>query len=151
MLKKSDLVNYFISGCKSSDNLKIGTEHEKFIFHRNNYKVIPFKGDVSVTRILEYFNSYGWKSIFEGENVIALTKDQASITLEPGGQFELSGAPLNTVHETCIEINNHLEITKELEDKFDIGFLGMGFYPINTLDQIQTVPKKGTPKSWCPI
>ena len=142
MLKKSDLVNYFISGCKSSDNLKIGTEHEKFIFHRNNYKVIPFKGDVSVTRVLEYFNGFGWKSIFEGENVIALTKDKASITLEPGGQFELSGAPLNTVHETCIEINNHLEITKELEDKFDVGFLGIGFYPINTLDQIQTVPKK---------
>ena len=142
MLKKIDLINYFIEGCKSSDNLKIGTEHEKFIYHKHNFEVIPYRGDVSITSVLEHFNTYDWKSVYEGENVIALTKDKASITLEPGGQFELSGAPLTTVHETCIEINNHLKITKELEDKFDIGFLGIGFYPINKLDKIDTVPKK---------
>jgi glutamate--cysteine ligase len=73
---------------------------------------------------LESFIQDDWKPKYEGDNIIALTKENASITLEPGGQFELSGAPLVTIHETCREINNHLKFVKSIEEKMNIGFLG---------------------------
>ena len=142
MINKKDLINYFSEGVKKDDTLRIGTEHEKFIFKQNDLSLIPYDGDVSIQAIFQDFVKEGWKEVKEGNNTIALTKNNASITLEPGGQFELSGAPLKSVHETCSEINSHLDLTKKLEKKYNIGFLGIGFLPIGTLEEIPMVPKK---------
>ena len=142
MLKKSDLIKYFENGIKNTSEIKIGTEHEKFIYHKSDLSLVPYSGDVSINSIFDDFIKDGWTPIKENENIIALNKDRASITLEPGGQFELSGAPLKTIHETCKEINNHLEFTKKLEEKYNIGFLGLGFFPIGELKDVPMVPKK---------
>ena len=142
MINKQDLINYFSEGIKKDNTLRIGTEHEKFIFKQNDLSLIPYDGEVSIQAIFQDFVKEGWKEVKEGNNTIALTKNNASITLEPGGQFELSGAPLKSVHETCSEINSHLDLTKKLEKKYNIGFLGIGFLPIGTLEEIPMVPKK---------
>ena len=142
MINKQDLINYFSEGIKKDNTLRIGTEHEKFIFKQNDLSLVSYDGDVSIQAIFQDFVKEGWKEVREGKNTIALTKNNASITLEPGGQFELSGAPLKSVHETCSEINSHLDLTKKLEKKYNIGFLGIGFLPIGTLEEIPMVPKK---------
>ena len=142
MLTKSDLIKYFESGIKEKGHEKIGTEHEKFVYNKSNHSLIPYRGDQSITTLLKAFIEDGWKPKFEDENIIALLKDNASITLEPGGQFELSGAPLDTVHDTCREINNHLTFVKTIEKKMNIGFLGVGFLPIEDLKSVPHVPKK---------
>ncbi|MAE37834.1 MAG: hypothetical protein CMI87_04130 [Pelagibacteraceae bacterium] len=142
MLSKNDLIQYFENGIKEKGHEKIGTEHEKFVYNKSDYSLIPYRGEQSITTLLEEFIKDEWKPKFEGENIIALSKDSASITLEPGGQFELSGAPLNNVHETCREINNHLAFVKTVEKKMNIGFLGLGFLPIEHLENVPHVPKK---------
>ena len=142
MLTKSDLIKYFENGIKEKGHEKIGTEHEKFVYNKSNHSLIPYRGDQSITTLLKAFIEDGWKPKFEDENIIALLKDNASITLEPGGQFELSGAPLDTVHDTCREINNHLTFVKTIEKKMNIGFLGVGFLPIEDLKSVPHVPKK---------
>jgi glutamate--cysteine ligase len=142
MLTKIDLIQYFENGIKEKGREKIGTEHEKFVYNKSNYSLIPYRGDQSITTLLKAFIEDGWKPKFEDENIIALLKDNASITLEPGGQFELSGAPLDTVHDTCREINNHLTFVKAIEKKMNIGFLGIGFLPIEDLESVPHVPKK---------
>lgn len=142
MITKDDLVKYFSDGEKTSGEEKIGTEHEKFIYSKNDLSLVPYEGNQSILSIFEKFIGIGWKPIKEQEKIIALTKGEASITLEPGGQFELSGAPLSNVHETCREINNHLEITKSIEGEQNIGFLGIGFLPIGSLNSVPRVPKK---------
>ena len=142
MLNKSDLIKYFENGIKNTSEIKIGTEHEKFIYHKSDLSLVPYSGDVSINSIFDDFINDGWTPVKENENIIALNKDRASITLEPGGQFELSGAPLKTIHETCKEINNHLAFTKKLEEKYNIGFLGLGFFPIGELKDVPMVPKK---------
>ena len=142
MLNKEILIKYFEDGITEKGHEKIGTEHEKFVFNKNDYSLIPYRGEQSISALLESFIQDDWKPKYEGDNIIALTKENASITLEPGGQFELSGAPLVTVHETCREINNHLQFVKSIEEKMNIGFLGVGFLPIEKLDVVPHVPKK---------
>ena len=142
MLNRGDLINYFLSGIKEEGTEKIGTEHEKFVYKQSDYSLLPYSGKVSISEILIHFKNDNWKPIYEGKNIISLQKKGASITLEPGGQLELSGAPLETVHETCNEITDHLEFTKSLEEEMGIGFLGLGFLPIQLLDDVPEVPKK---------
>ena len=142
MINKDDLIRYFSDGEKASGSEKIGTEHEKFVFSKKDLSLIPYDGEQSIVKIFDRFIDLGWKPIKEQKNIVALKKSGASITLEPGGQFELSGAPLDSVHETCIEINNHLEITKSIEEEQNIGFLGIGFLPNGSLDTVPRIPKK---------
>ena len=142
MLNKEILIKYFEDGITEKGHEKIGTEHEKFVFNKNDYSLIPYRGEQSISALLESFIQDDWKPKYEDDNIIALTKEKASITLEPGGQFELSGAPLVTIHETCREINNHLQFVKSIEAKMNIGFLGVGFLPIEKLDVVPHVPKK---------
>ena len=115
MLNKENLIKYFENGITKKGHEKIGTEHEKFVFNKNDYSLIPYRGEQSISALLESFIQDDWEPKYEGDNIIALTKENASITLEPGGQFELSGAPLVTIHETCREINNHLQFVKSIE------------------------------------
>ena len=142
MLSKNDLIEYFQKGITDKGKEKIGTEHEKFVYDTSDKSLIPYEGKRSITSLLKIFINDGWKAKYENNNIIALIKDKASITLEPGGQFELSGAPLDTVHDTCREINNHLKFLKSVQEKMGIGFLGIGFLPIEKLDSVPYVPKK---------
>ena len=93
-VKKIDLVKYFSDGIKLKGSGKIGTEHEKFIYNKNDLSLIPFHGDRSITTVLKRFVDDGWKAVIEEGQIVGATKNGASVTLEPGGQFELSGAPL---------------------------------------------------------
>ena len=92
---KDELVEYLAGGCKAESEWRIGTEHEKFVFHKGTYRPAPYEGSWGIRALIEGLQRFGWKPIFEGENPIALSHENGcSITLEPGGQLELAGAPL---------------------------------------------------------
>ncbi len=140
---KQQLVQYFQDGCTPSDQWKIGTEHEKFAFDNETLRPLRYSGDKGIKRLLLELTKFGWDPIFEHENPIALKrKDNSSITLEPGGQFELSGAPLATIHETCGEIAQHLEEVKSIATNLDVAFLGIGYIPKWGLSDIEWMPKQ---------
>ncbi len=139
---KRSLVEYFEGGCKPKENWRIGTEHEKFAYTTEDLRPLPYDGKRSVRALLEGMQRFGWTPVLEGENVIALKKpDGSSISLEPAGQFELSGAPLKTLHETCKEVGGHLNQVKTIANELDIGFLGLGYQPKWPLAEIPWMPK----------
>lgn len=121
------LAQYLADGCKPKEDWRIGTEHEKFGFCKDTLKPLPYAGERSIQAVLEGLrDGHGWAPLVEGGNLIGLTKDGANISLEPGGQLELSGAPLETIHETCDEVNAHLRDVKDIADKIGVGFIGLG-------------------------
>jgi glutamate--cysteine ligase len=141
---KSQLVDYLASGCKPQDQWRIGTEHEKFPFLTDTLGPVPYDGSRSIRALLEGLRDrFGWKGVYEGDNIIALSdpKGLGSISLEPGGQFELSGAPLSDVHETCEEVHDHLNQVREIGDRLGIGFLGLGASPTWTRVETPVMPK----------
>jgi len=138
---KDSIIKYFLSGCKKN-NLKIGTEHEKFLFNKETKKPISYKGKKSVTQIFLYLIKSGWREIKEGKNVLGLTKDKKNITLEPGLQIELSGVTVENIHETCEEINLYLKELKLICNKLNIGILGNGFAPLARYKDIKKSPKQ---------
>ncbi len=137
---KKQLIEIFEKGCKSKKEWKIGTEHEKFGFQKKDYKPINFK---QIERIFYSLNKhFKWKMIFEGNSLIALKKGGSSITLEPGGQIELSGAPLENIFQTCEEVNIHQSELKKVSDEFDIDYMGIGFLPKWEINDTPKIPKK---------
>ena len=139
---KTDLIAYLAAGAKPRADWRIGTEHEKFGFCRERLTPLPYDGDCSVRAMLEGLTRFGWQPVYEGETLIALTDGTgASVTLEPGGQFELSGAPLEHLHQTCAEVNAHLAQVREVGDEIGVGFLGMGYQPTWTMDETPMMPK----------
>ncbi|MBM3468600.1 MAG: glutamate--cysteine ligase [Alphaproteobacteria bacterium] len=116
VLRKSDLIDHLVAGCKPPHNWRIGTEHEKFLLNAKTLERLPYEGKNGIGTLLEDLKNYGWNSVLEQRKIIALKipHHQKSITLEPGGQFELSGAPLTTLHETKEELDEHLELTEKL-------------------------------------
>jgi glutamate--cysteine ligase len=139
---RRQLVEYLAGGNKPRDQWRIGTEHEKFAFNQADLRPIPYDGaKASIRNLLEGLTRYGWKPVEENGKPIALLRDKGSITLEPGGQFELSGAPLQTIHQTCDEVTNHLGELKMLGDELGIGMLGMGFNPKWKRADIPWMPK----------
>ena len=130
------------NGCKPSSDWRIGTEHEKFGFCRDSLNPLPYEGERSVKAVLEGLRDrYGWAPLEEVGNIIGLTKDGANVSLEPGGQLELSGAPLETIHETCDEVNQHLKEVKSIADDIGVKFIGLGAAPEWTHDQMPVMPK----------
>ncbi len=109
---RRQLIEYFAAGNKPRTAWRMGTEHEKFGFHTATLKPLAYDGPDGIRAMLEGMTRFGWEPVVEGNNVIALQRGQASVTLEPGGQFELSGAPLETVHDTAEENEQHLEEVK---------------------------------------
>ena len=104
--RHEQLAEYLSSGCKPRDQWRIGTEHEKFGYCKDTLKPLPYDGPRSIRAILEGLRDrFGWDPVMEGENLIGLVKEGANVSLEPGGQLELSGAPLETIHQTCDEVN----------------------------------------------
>ncbi|OJX73819.1 glutamate--cysteine ligase [Magnetospirillum sp. 64-120] len=127
---RAQLVHWLASGSKPKDQWRIGTEHEKFAFTTDDLRPLPYDGPRGIGRLLQGLIPYGWHPVDEAGKVIALVDDTgASVTLEPGGQVELSGAPLDNIHQTCCETYGHLKQVKEVAQSMGAGFLGMGFQP----------------------
>ena len=125
-LNKTDLIKWFEDGCKPKHLFRIGTEHEKFVYKLDTFKPVSYNEASGIKNILKSLIRFGWQEVHEEGNLIALKKDNQSITLEPGGQLELSGAPLENIHQTCNEVNEHLKQVKAVGDELNVGFLGVG-------------------------
>ncbi len=141
---RSELVAYLQSGCRPESEWCLGTEHEKFGFTKDDLRPLPYAGDRSVQAVLESLAAqFDWEAVEENGVPIALRNDKgASITLEPGGQLELSGALLDNLHQTCDEVNTHLDQVRTVCDPLGIGFFGMGFQPKWRLEDMQWMPKE---------
>ncbi|MGB3316962.1 MAG: glutamate--cysteine ligase [Albidovulum sp.] len=130
------------NGSKSKDDWRIGTEHEKFGYCKDTLQPLPYDGPRSITAMLEGIRDrFGWDPVEEQGKIIGLVKDGANISLEPGGQFELSGAPLETIHQTCDEVNAHLREVQSVADGIGARFIGLGAAPEWTHDQMPMMPK----------
>jgi len=123
---RNNLIEWFEAGCKHASNYKIGTEHEKFVYIDKDLSPVGYEGERGIKKILQCLTRFGWEEIYEKTNLIALKKNKQSITLEPGGQLELSGAPLSNIHQTCVEVNDHLEQVKTVGKELGVSFLGLG-------------------------
>ena len=140
--RHEQLAEYLASGCKPKEDWRIGTEHEKFGFCKDTHNPLPYAGERSIEAVLEGLRDrYGWDEVREGDYLIGLQKDGANVSLEPGGALELSGAPLETIHQTCDEVNEHLREVKSIADEIGVGFIGLGAAPIWTHDQMPLMPK----------
>jgi glutamate--cysteine ligase len=138
-----DLVAHLEKGAKPDRAAwRIGTEHEKFPFRHDTLEPVPYEGERGIGALLDGLaDKYGWERVKEGANTIALKQGMASITLEPGGQFELSGAPLEHLHQTCAETGAHLSQLRDVAGKMGISFLGLGFSPLWSLEDTPIMPK----------
>ncbi len=139
-----DLVEYLAQGNKPRDKWRIGTEHEKFPFYIDGHSPVPYGGDRGIRAILEGMQrTLGWDPILDADRIIGLVEPtgRGAISLEPGGQFELSGAPLETIHQTCREGNAHLAQVREIAEPLGIRFLGLGASPKWTLAETPRMPK----------
>ena len=138
----SQLAGYLAAGCKPEADWRIGTEHEKFGYCKDTLLPLPYAGERSIQAVLEGLrDQHGWQPLTEAGNLIGLQKDGANVSLEPGGQLELSGAPLETIHETCDEVNAHLADVKDIADRIGVGFIGLGAAPEWAYEQMPMMPK----------
>ncbi len=136
------LTAYLESGAKPKKDWRIGTEHEKFVYCRKTLAPVPYEGENGIRAILERLSaSTGWALVMEGDHPIGLKGEGASVSLEPGGQFELSGAPLENVHQTCTEVNRHLDAVKAVANGTGVAFFGMGFAPSWAREEMPHMPK----------
>ena len=138
---RQQLVEVLASGEKPAIDWRIGTEHEKFGFRLDDLRPPTYEGDRGIGALLRGLTRYGWAPYEEHGQLIALTRDNASVTLEPAGQLELSGAPLESIHQTCREVGGHLREVREVADDLGLGFLGMGFQPKWRRDEMPWMPK----------
>ncbi|MDA3933946.1 MAG: glutamate--cysteine ligase [Gammaproteobacteria bacterium] len=140
---KQQLIEAISRGCKTKADWRIGTEHEKFGFFVDDLRPIPYAGERGIAAILNALcDQFHWQAVLENDNVIALRKDGCSITLEPGGQLELSGVPLENLHQTCNEAHQHLAEVKSVAEPMGIRFIGLGFQPKWRREDIPWVPKE---------
>ncbi len=136
------LAQYLAEGCKPKEDWRIGTEHEKFGYDKDTLLPLPYDGPRSVKAMLEGLrDEFNWAPVLEAGNIIGLEKNGANVSLEPGGQLELSGAPLETIHETCDEVNVHLKEVQTIADRIGVGYIGLGASPDWTHEQVPMMPK----------
>ncbi len=141
--KKAELEAYFHDGGKPRERWRVGTEYEKVGIDRSTAKAIPYFGRRGVEFILrELIERFGWEPQEQDGHIIALARDNAMITLEPGGQIELSGEPCESIHCTHAEFTQHIRELLEVAEPLDIVFLGLGMQPVSRLEEIEWVPKK---------
>jgi glutamate--cysteine ligase len=143
LLDKTQMVAYLAAGCKPPHRWNIGTEHEKFLFTKDTWQRFPYDGDIGIRAVLEALQASGWDAVFENNISVALKMPHrhASITLEPGGQFELSGAPLATLHDTKAELEAHLTQVNKVVQAMGGTLCLLGADPLRTRDQISWMPK----------
>jgi len=138
----TDLLAYFRAAETPRADWAVGTEHEKVGVYADTGDRVPYEGPYGIGALLEKIASaIGWERVEERGRIVALSQDGASITLEPGGQIELSGAPLSESRDTCVEFNTHVDLVKELSDDFGIAWLGLGIDPFHEVANIPTMPK----------
>ncbi|MFP6734358.1 MAG: glutamate--cysteine ligase [Rhodospirillales bacterium] len=138
----SQLIAYLEAGCKPRETWRIGTEHEKLVFDPDGLAPVAYDGPKGIGALLDGLTRFGWTPVLEGGNVIALSKpDGSSVTLEPGGQLELSGAPVETIHQTCSELTGHLKQVKEVAGEMNVGVMGIGYAPTWSIEDIKWMPK----------
>jgi glutamate--cysteine ligase len=138
-----DLIAYFRAGEKPREAWRLGAEHEKIGFYRQNRQPIPYEGERGIRAILEAFvERFGWHPVMEGDNLISLKRGQASITLEPGGQVELSGAALESAHRVCAELVRHLREIQHISEPMGIVWLALGRNPFIAREEMPWVPKE---------
>jgi glutamate--cysteine ligase len=143
---RRELVEYMASGARAREDWRIGTEHEKFGFRLDDLRPPTFEGERGIEAMLTGMQRFGWDPVQESVDgmparTIALLRDGASVTLEPAGQLELSGAQLETIHQTCCEVESHLREVRSVADEIGLGFLGMGFQPKWRRDEMPWMPK----------
>ncbi len=142
---KEQLIEWFKLGNKKKQDWRVGTEHEKFAYnyseHDNIFSPVSYDSKNGIREFLMEFSNFGWNHILEDGKVIGLKKDKQSITLEPGGQIELSGAPLKDIHAACKETNEHLKLVKEVGEKLNITLLGLGLRPQERNEVVPWMPK----------
>ncbi|MBA4091220.1 MAG: glutamate--cysteine ligase [Sphingobium sp.] len=138
---RDQLIAAFAKGEKPKDRWRIGTEHEKFVYNRRDHHAPSYEEKGGIHTLLIGLTRYGWNPVFEGENIIALSGADGTISLEPAGQLELSGAPLENLHQTCAETGRHLEQVKYVGDMLGLGFLGLGMWPDKTRADLPIMPK----------
>ncbi len=138
---RDQLVAAIAKGEKSKDRWRIGTEHEKFVYCRQNYSAPSYDEPGGIRDLLMAMTEYGWEPVYEGDNVIALKGADGAVSLEPAGQLELSGAPLENLHQTCAETGRHLQQVKAIGEKTGKGFLGLGLWPDKTRAELPIMPK----------
>ncbi len=142
---RDELVAWLAAGCKPPTAYRIGTEHEKFAFTRAGHAPVPYAGKAGIRSLLEGMRErLGWEPILDGDNIIGLFDEAVggAISLEPGGQFELSGAPVETVHDTADELGIHLGLLREVAEPLGIGFLGLGMTPSWSRADMPVMPKR---------
>lgn len=136
------LLEHFERGAKPRSAWHIGTEHEKVAVDRRTGRAVPFSGGRGVEAVLRQLaERFGWEPHEERGRVIALSRPGGDITLEPGGQLELSGRQCATLHEAAAELDEHVREITAVGDGLDIAFLGLGIQPISTVEEIEWVPK----------
>jgi glutamate--cysteine ligase len=138
---RDELVAFHASGGRPREQWSIGTEHEKFGFRLDDLRPPTYEGARGIEAMLRGLTRFGWQPVEEHGKVIALVRDGGSITLEPAGQLELSGAMLENIHQTCCETNAHLGEVKTVAAELGLGFLGMGFQPKWRRDEMPWMPK----------
>jgi glutamate--cysteine ligase len=144
-LTLADMTGWLAEGCKPKADWRVGAEHEKFGFRMGSHEPVAYYGDNGIEALLKGLMRFGWEGVYEdadkGQVLIALERGMANISLEPGGQFELSGAPLETMHQICQETGRHLEEVKTVADELGLGFLGLGFAPEWRREDVPIMPK----------
>ena len=138
-LNKKNIIDYFQSGSKSHNECSIGIEHEKLLFYEKNNQRINYE---SILEMFKELYEFGWKPVYEGQNIISLNKGKKNITLEPGNQIELSGENLKNIHEACSESQNYLFELKQVTKRLNIQIVSSGFDPFSKLNEIPSNPKK---------
>lgn len=138
---RDDLLAVFSGGEKLARDWRIGTEHEKFVYRVEDHRAPSYEERGGIRDLLRGLTEFGWQPVIENGNVIALTGDDGTISLEPAGQFELSGAPLENLHQTCAEAARHLGQCKMIGDRLGLGFLGVGMWPDKTRAELPIMPK----------
>jgi len=139
---KRQLVEYLEAGCKPREQWHIGTEHEKFVFHWDDFRPAAYNEPGGIRALLEAMTRHGWQPVLENGQPIALKREGASITLEPAGQVELSGEQLENIHQSCREVNTHLAEVREVAEELGVGLLGVGFHPTATREEMPWMPKE---------
>ncbi len=138
-MNKINLIQYLIEGIKKNDQLRIGVEHEKFLFNKEGLKRIDFN---QLKKVFEILNDKGWKPELEKDKVIGLKRDNQKITTEPGFQYELSGAPFKNIHSVCSENSNHFDELKKVFNLIGITTSSIAYDPFNKLNEIPKSPKE---------
>ncbi|HEX6605137.1 MAG TPA: glutamate--cysteine ligase [Sphingomicrobium sp.] len=138
---RADLISVFEGGEKPREDWRIGTEHEKFVYRCADHRAPSYDEPGGIRDLLMGLTEFGWEPVMEGGNVIALKGADGNVSLEPAGQFELSGAPLENLHQSCAESGRHLQQCKAVGDKLGLGFLGLGMWPDKTRADLPVMPK----------